>query len=195
MAPAIAQMENETGDEKVRAEKTQFDLVEGHARARRGYETKRVHGREDMHEQQGERWGVDRRKLRERLLRRFRPFRENQRKMQQQRGGQQTSDHTRPVHFEVEGVQFSTVLEGVENERDQAEDIEVNRARGVPSADENEQPDEQVKEPNHAEIVFNGDGFVGRSGDQPGLKLYSAAGEFVAQLGPKPGAKQPARHV
>src|SRR3974390_1385404 len=135
-----------------------------------------------MNEQQGERGGVDRSKFEERLARRLRPFRKDQGKMQQKRGGQQPRDHARPVHFEVKRVQFSAVLEGIENERDQAEDIEVHSAGGVPSADKNKQTDEQIKQSNHPEIVFDSDGLVRRSGDQAGLKFFPVAREFIAQV-------------
>ncbi len=47
-------------------------------------------------------------------------------------------DDIGPVDLGVEGIQFAAVMERIEDERDEAEDVEVNGAGSVPPADENE---------------------------------------------------------
>ena len=115
--------------------------------------------------------------------------------MQQQRGGQQPRRNARPVHFQIEGVQFAAVLERVQNKRHQAENIKMHRPGRIPAARKNEQPNEEVKQANNAQVIFDTDGFVWRSGDQAGLKLFAVAFQFVAELRPLPRAIEPPRHM
>ena len=52
-------------------------------------------------------------------------LRKHQREMQQQSRRQQPRHDIRPVHFLVERVQLSAVVERIQNERHQAEHIEM----------------------------------------------------------------------
>jgi len=64
-----------------------------------------------MHEQERQWWSIDKCQLGKELLRGLGSFRKNQCKMQQQRRRQQPSNDARPVHFIVERVELSAVVE------------------------------------------------------------------------------------
>src|SRR5712675_1657266 len=107
--------------------------------------------------------------------------------MKQQCRRKQARDNAGPIHLIVKGIELTAVLEGIEDEGNQAEDVEMNGTRGIPAAHENEKTDEEVQKTDESAIVFNGIGFFRGSGDDGSFKLAAIAGQFVAHLGPEPG--------
>src|SRR6202022_4698627 len=71
-------------------------------------------------------------------------LREGQDEMQEQRGLEQPGRNVAPVDGPVKLVQFSAEFEGVENERDQAEHIEVRGTRRRPASQQDIKADAQV---------------------------------------------------
>src|SRR5262249_4499993 len=82
------------------------------------------------------------------------------------------------------------VVERIQDERDQTEYVEMNRARGVPAANENEQPDKQIQQADDPQIVFYVGGLGIRRRDYRGFKLLGIAGQTIVNLGPDAGAPQ-----
>src|ERR1700682_4905852 len=111
-----------------------------------------------MNQKQSERQGVDGQQFRRRANGCFGPPREYQCKVEEQSRSQQARHNLRPVNFPVKRVQLSAEMERPENEGDQAKDVKMHGARSVPSADENEQADEPVKQAQEAR------GFLVRKG-------------------------------
>jgi hypothetical protein len=60
-----------------------------------------------------------------------------------------------PVDFPVEGAQLARVLERIQDEGNQTENVEMNSARRVPPASENEKADEQIKQADNAQIILD----------------------------------------
>src|SRR5258708_30940502 len=102
--------------------------------------------------------------------------------MRRQRRGEQSRHDTRPIDFQIEGVQLAAVMERTDHEGNQAKNGKMNGARRIPSPDEDEQSDEEVQQAYNAEIIFNGDRFVRRRGDQAGFKLLARARDVVAEM-------------
>src|SRR5258708_40373861 len=92
-------------------------------------------------------------------------LRKDQSKVQQERRREQPGDYAGPIHFIVEGIQLAAVLEGIKDERDQAEDVEMHGARGVPPTHENEKPNEKIEETNEPTVILDGSRFFRRSRD------------------------------
>src|SRR5882762_703493 len=113
--------------------------------------------------------------------------------MQQQRRREQTRYDSRPIDFLIEGVPLAAVMERTNNKGNQTKDVKVHRPRRVPSADENEQADEEIQQADNAEIILDTDGLVRRRGNQPGFKFFAVTREFIAKLGPKPGVIEAVR--
>src|SRR6266403_2072062 len=112
--------------------------------------------------------------------------------MKQQSRRKQASDDAGPIHLIVEGIELAAVLEGVEDEGNQAENVEMNGTRRVPAAHENEKSDEEVQKADEAAVIFDGIGFFRWSGDDGSFKLAAIARQFVADLSPKPGVPEAA---
>src|SRR5712675_616164 len=112
--------------------------------------------------------------------------------MKQQCRRKQARDNAGPIHFIVKGIEFAAVLEGIEDEGNQAEDVEMNGTRGIPAAHENEKSDEKIQEADEAAIVFDGIGLFRGSGDDGSFKLAAVTSQFVAHLGPKTGVPEAA---
>src|SRR5580700_6317542 len=106
--------------------------------------------------------------------------------MQQQRRHQHLRKNFDPVNLVVESVQLPAVVEGEENEGHQTENVEMHGARRIPAARKDEKPDEKINQAEDARIIFDGGWFLGRSGDEPSLKLFVIARQFVANFGPEP---------
>src|SRR6266850_4149576 len=112
--------------------------------------------------------------------------------MKQQSRRKQARDDAGPIHLIVEGIELAAVLEGVEDEGNQAENVEMNGTRGVPPAHENEESDEKVQKADEAAVSFDGIGLFRRGGDDGSFKLAAIARQFVAHLGPKAGVPEAA---
>src|SRR6202158_153141 len=144
-----------------------------------------------MNQKQSERQGVDGQQFRRRANGCFGPPRKYQCKVEEQSRSQQARDNLRPINFPVKRVQLSTEMERPENERDQAKDVKMHGARSVPSADENEQADEQVKQAYDAQVVLGRKGLFGGGCEEWRFEFRTTAGKLVAHLGPEPCALQP----
>ena len=86
-------------------------------------------------------------------------------------------------------------MKTVENKRDQAKNVEMNRARRIPTADKNEQADEEVKQPEDAQVIFNRSGIFLRCGDHRRFKGAAVANQLIADFGPGPDVEQHSRNV
>src|SRR5260370_18842894 len=78
-----------------------------------------------------------------------------------------------------------------ENEGDQAKDVKVHGARGVPAPYENEQANEQIEEAYDSQVILGCEGLFGRGGEDWRFEFLSSARKLVAYLGPQPRAVQP----
>src|ERR1700682_1640376 len=110
--------------------------------------------------------------------------------MQQQRRCQQPCHDTSPIHLVIERIQLSAVMERIQDEGKKTEDVKMDRARRVPAAHENKEPDEQVQQTNEAAISLNGHGLLHRSGDKKRFKLASVPNQLVTDLIPQPDPPQ-----
>src|SRR5437016_11176403 len=68
-------------------------------------------------------------------------------KVQEQRGLQQPRSNIAPVNRPVKRIQLAAVVKGVKGKRDQAENVEMSRARSSPAAEQHIQPDSKVNQP------------------------------------------------
>ena len=109
-------------------------------------------------------------------------FGETKREMQKKRRLQRLGQHIAPQNGPVKRIEFASVLEAVECERDQAKQVEVSGARGRPAAEENVDADGQVDESDdaqpqsHAPVERLGNDHNGR------VKRDAVAGDCVAGL-------------
>src|SRR3989442_11075271 len=84
-------------------------------------------------------------------------------------------------------------MEGPENERDQAKNVKMHGARSVPSADKNEQADEEIEQSYDSEVVLGCKRLLGRRRENRGFEFLSPTGKLVMHPGPKPRTVQPSR--
>src|SRR5258708_40032247 len=82
-------------------------------------------------------------------------------------------------------------MERPKNEGDQKKAEKRHGARSVPSADENEKADEQVKQAHDAQVVLGRKGLLGRGCEEWCFEFLTTAGKLVAHLGPEPSTVQP----
>ena len=85
-------------------------------------------------------------------------IREGESEVEKERRLHGRGDDVGPVDYLIEGVQLACVLEGVEDEGDQAENEEVGGFRGGPATEQDVQADEQVDNGDEAQAVV--DGFI-----------------------------------
>src|SRR6202043_3645301 len=64
------------------------------------------------------------------------------------------------------------------------------RKRPASRCSETKKANKEIKKPDHALVVLDRGGFVRGSGDQRSLELLTVSDQFIADLGPKPGAPQ-----
>ncbi len=69
-------------------------------------------------------------------------LRKYEREMDKEGRLEKQGDDVAPVNNLIERIQLAAVVKTVENERDEAEDVEVNCAGRVPAARKNKKPDE-----------------------------------------------------
>src|SRR5579862_917968 len=75
-------------------------------------------------------------------------------------------------------------MEAVQNEGDQAENIKVNGARRVPTANKNEEADEKIEQGGDAQVVFDGGRIFLRRGDQRSFVGTAVATQLIANFHP-----------
>src|SRR5690348_4174119 len=115
--------------------------------------------------------------------------------MDQQRWLQQQCNHVAPINRPVERVQFAAVVKTIKNKRNQAENVEVNRTRRVPSSHKNKQSDKKVKQRRNPQVVFKGRGIFLRSGDQRYLQGLAVAADSILYFHPRAGSPKQPRNV
>src|SRR5271163_1010641 len=81
-------------------------------------------------------------------------------------------------------------MKAVKNERHQAENVEMNRARGVPAARENKKTDKEIQQRRDSEVIFNRGGVLLRRGDERYFERLAVAANSVAYLRPRAGAPE-----
>ena len=102
--------------------------------------------------------------------------------VEEQRGLKRGGDDVGPVDDPVEGVELAGVLEGVEDEGDEAEDVEVGGFGGGPAAEQDVDADGQVDHGDEPEAVV--DGAVGGLGDDLDFEgALGSAGSHGAEDG------------
>ncbi len=114
--------------------------------------------------------------------------------MQKDGGRKNRSRHVPPVDGLIEGVQLPGVVEAGKNERQQAQNIEVNRSGRADTPVVDKQPDHQV---DHADYVLVVDGPVRHSfaDHYQGRKLDIPAAQLVTGLAPGSDLLQHPRNI
>src|SRR5580658_5119314 len=110
--------------------------------------------------------------------------------MQQQSRHKYLGQDFDPINLVVESVQLPAVMEGEENEGNQAENVEVHRARRVPTTRKNEEAYEEIDQAYNSRVILNRGRFLRWSSNEWSLKLLAIPCQFVAHLGPQPRAPQ-----
>src|SRR6202044_1321076 len=182
----------EGGQDKIDSQVDLFDFIEPVARAKRRKEIQRASGDEQVQCKERRGNAVNERQLGPQSAA---PLGKYQGEVHQHGGLQQERHYVRPINNPVKGIQLAAVMKTVEDERDQAKNVEMNRARRVPSAHKNEQADEQIKQSEDTQIVFNGGGILLRRGDQRRFEGAPVAQQLVADFGPGTHVEQHARDV
>ncbi len=100
----------------------------------------------DVHSQQNRAWQVHHGDQPAAAGQHLLALREGQRKVQEQRRLQQPRDYVGPVHNPVEVVELAGVVERIENERYQAENVEVRALGRSPASQQDIQADAQVNQ-------------------------------------------------
>src|SRR5262249_27756279 len=122
-------------------------------------------------------------------------LRKHQSEVDEQRRLIQQGCDVGPVDNPVKRIQLAAVVKAVKNERDKAEDVEMNGARSVPAAREDEKADKKVQECREAQIIFYGRGIFLRRRYERGFKGRAIPAEPIANFNPRPYAKQNACNV
>src|ERR1700751_6117682 len=86
-------------------------------------------------------------------------------------------------------------MEGVENEGNQAENVEMNGARRVPPSYENKYTDKKIDQANDAQIIFRGDRLFGGCDHYRRFKRVAFSRNFIAQLAPEACTPHSLGHV
>ncbi len=115
-------------------------------------------------------------------------FREDQDEMQEQRRLQVARHHVRPEHDPVKGVELPREVERIQNERGQAEEVEVRSFGRGPAPQQHVQPNPQVDEGDETLSLVQG--LVRGPEDQRRLHRHALADQRVIGLGPDAGAPQ-----
>src|SRR5271169_3884532 len=148
-----------------------------------------------MDQQQGNRQQVDAQNFRGSADPSLAPFWKDQCEMKQQGRRKQTCRNLCPINFPVEYVQFSAEVKRTKDEGNQAENVEVHGAWRVPSANENEQPNEKIEQAHDAQKVLGGERLFRGGRNQRRFEFVAAARKLIAHLGPQAGTIEPVRNV
>src|ERR1700740_391286 len=124
----------------------------------------------------------------------FRPdpsaaFRKHEREMHQQSGLQKQRHYVGPVNRFIKRIQLAAVMEAIKNERNKAENIEMNGPGRVPAARKNKKPDEEIKQRGKPEVVLDRRRVFLRRCNQRSLKRRARTPHAVANLCPWPNAE------
>ena len=92
-------------------------------------------------------------------------------------------------------IQLSAVVKAIKNERNQAENVEVNRARRVPAANENEKSDEKIEQRGRCADSSRSRRICPAARSPGESQTPPPATDLVANLGPRARAKQDAGDV
>ncbi len=116
------------------------------------------------------------------------PLRKGQGKMQKQSRLEQSSRDVAPINRRIKSVEFSGVMERVGNERDQAENIKLGRARRGPAPQQNIQPNAKIDKANQAQPVVLRP--LGRNRNQHHIHRHRLPYQGVGGLRPRSYAIQ-----
>src|SRR6266478_9470899 len=86
-------------------------------------------------------------------------------------------------------------MERPENEGDQAKDVKMHGAGGVPAADENEQADKQIEQAYDAQVILGRKRLFRRRCEEWCFEFLTTARKLVAHLGPETRAVQTASNL
>ena len=106
--------------------------------------------------------------------------------MQEQRRLQQPGDDVRPVDDPVEIVELAGVVEGVKDERDQAENVEVRTLGRGPASEQNVHADAEVDQRDQPQSGV--ERAIGGSQDQRSFHRHALPHQRVGGLGPNADA-------
>ena len=81
---------------------------------------------------------------------------EADRKVQKERRLERRCGHVAPVNDPVEGVEFAGVTEGVQDERNQAEDVKMDRLGSRPAPEEDVDSDTEIDKRDEPEALIDG---------------------------------------
>ncbi len=188
----VTQQKNSRRYQEIDSQSCQLHFVEPVACADSGQKIQRPTGHEGMQRQQSHGHGVGGNELGPQPAA---ALRENQREVDEQGRLQQQRDHVGPVDGLIEDVQLAGVMEAVQHKGHQAENIEMDGARRIPPAHENEKADEEIQQRGNAQVVFNRRGIFLRRRDQRCFKLLSAAAHRVADFRPWSHVEQHAGNI
>ena len=180
----IASQENSRRQQVIRAHVGKFDLVQLLPVGNRRHQVQHRQGHRDVGREECQGDDVNGQQFRPK---RPTPLGKYQCEVNEQSGLQHPCDFVGPVDDVVERVQLPAVMEAVENERNQAENVEMHRPRRIPAARKNEQPDEQIQDGRNAQVVFDAERFVLRGRDQRDLEGLVAAPNLILHLRPDAG--------
>ncbi len=106
--------------------------------------------------------------------------------MQKQGRLQDSGGDVAPINGPVEVVQLAGVLEGIGNERYQAENIEVGGSRRSPAAQQHVKPDAKVNKRNQAQPVVKG--MIRGDQNHAGIERNRLPDQGIRGFGPDAGA-------
>ena len=123
-------------------------------------------------------------------------LREGENEMQKQRRLQHSGGDVAPIDSPVEIVQLAGVLEGVSDERNQAENIKVRGTGSSPAAQQNVKSDAQIDQRNQPQPVV--ERTLGRNQDDAGIERHRLPEQRIGRFRPDAVAVELAlqpRHV
>ncbi len=177
-------VENQSGGQEIEPKIAQLYLIEQKPRTKPGHKTEHVECGADVEKQQRDARAVDQRQFGKRANPALAALGKNQGKVQEKGRRQHPGGNPGPIHLIVESVQLAAVLEGIQNEGNQAENVKMHGPRGIPAAHEDEKPYKKVKKADKPTVIFDGSGLFRRRSNDGSLKLLTIASQFVAHLVP-----------
>ena len=123
----------------------------------------------------------------------FLGLREGQGEVQEQRRLQQPGHHVRPVDALVEHAPVPHIMEGVENEGDQAKDVKMGGLRGAPASQQNIQANAKIDQGDKAQADV--ERFVRRHQDDGHIQRDFVAHQGISSAGPDAHAEAARRQL
>src|SRR5689334_5436198 len=166
--PAITGKKDGGGEQEIRAPVREFELIEPEAARQRRNEIERRHRHADVQQQEGQGQCVNSREPPFQIP--DASFGKYESEMNQKRRLKQQGGDVAPVNYPVKRIQFTAVVKRVKNERHEAENVEMHRARRRPALDDDERADEKIQQREDSQVIPDRSRiFFGRS-NQLGLE-------------------------